>query len=32
MILISNEYKADIGLAAFVIARFVQLGRERGWR
>lgn len=32
MISISNEYKAGIGLAAFVVARFVQLGRERGWR
>jgi hypothetical protein len=32
MILISNEYKAGTGLAAVVIARFIQLGRDRGWR
>jgi len=32
MICIRNEYKAGIGLAAIVIARFVQLGRDRAWQ
>jgi hypothetical protein len=32
MISISNEYKAGIGLVASIIARFVQLGGDRGWR
>ncbi len=31
MISIINEYKAGIGLAAFVIARFVQLGGDSDW-
>jgi hypothetical protein len=29
---ISNEYKAGIRLDAIVIARFIQVGRDRGWR
>jgi len=31
MISINNEYKAGIGLAAFVIARFVQVDGDRDW-
>jgi hypothetical protein len=31
MIAIRNEYKAGIGLAAFVIARFILLGRDCDW-
>ncbi len=31
MIAISNECKADIGLVAFVIARFILLGRDCDW-
>ena len=32
MIAINNEYKAGIGLAAFIIARFDQLDRDCGYQ
>ena len=32
MISINNEYKAGIGIAAFIIARFDQLARDCGYQ